>query len=124
MPATLTAQIALTPPAVAAPGADRDAALHAALDGLVRPRLLIEAARHGMGAYERRRDLRRMLRVAIPATARAALEKLIPIEADLERRRTSEGKGYAAARHVDILIALMAEGRDFKAAGPAPLRAV
>ena len=95
-----------------------DAELHAHLDTLSRPRLLVEAARHGTAAYHRRRDLRRMLRVAIPATARLALQKLVPMEAELERRRTGEGKSYSLARHIDILTALMAESATFKAAPP------
>lgn len=108
-----------TPTAMRARPALRDGAIHDALDALSRPRLLVDAARHGLSCYERRRDLRRMLRVAIPADARAALQKLIPIEADLERRRTTEGRSYVPTRHVDILIALMAEARDFKAQRPA-----
>ena len=95
-------------------GLSRDA-IHSALDELHRPRLLVEAARHGMTQYQRRRDLRRMLRIAIPANAEAALRILVPIEAELEARRTAEGKGYSSARHVDILTALMSEASDFKA---------
>ena len=98
--------------------APNDAALHGALDALSRPRLLVDSARHGMATYQRRRDLRRMLRVAIPATAKLALAKLIPLEDELEKRRTTSGKGYSLARHVDILTALMAEARDFKATAP------
>ena len=85
------------------------------LDTLRRPGLLVEAAGHGMRDYQRRRDLRRMLRVGIPATARAALELLLPIEAALEQRRRSADKNYCAARHVDILSALIAEARAFRA---------
>ncbi|MEL7184218.1 MAG: DUF6477 family protein, partial [Pseudomonadota bacterium] len=81
------------------------------LNDLRRPELLVTAANHGLTGYERRRDLRRMLRVAIPATARAALEKLIPLEADLEKRRKAGAATYSLARHVDILVALMAEAR-------------
>lgn len=86
------------------------------LDTLRRPGLLVEAASHGTRDYERRRDLRRMLRVAIPATARAALEMLLPVEAALEERRRTQDKNYCIARHVDILSALMAEARAFTAA--------
>lgn len=85
------------------------------LNGLKRPGLLVEAADQGTAHYERRRDLRRMLRIAIPATARAALEKLLPIEADLEKRRREKATSYSLARHVDILTALLAEARAFRA---------
>ena len=92
--------------------------IHAALNGLRRPRLLVDAARHAMVDYRRRHDLRRMLRIAIPTDARAALRILVPMEADLERRRQEQARGYSHARHVDILTALMAEARDFKARKP------
>ncbi|WP_179379642.1 DUF6477 family protein [Jannaschia marina] len=88
----------------------------AELDTLRRPQLLVEAANQGTTQYHRRRDLRRMLRVAIPSTPRAALEKLLPIEAALEERRVTTDKNYSLARHVDILVALMAEARAFRAA--------
>lgn len=84
------------------------------LASLRRPGLLVEAAQHGTAQYQRRRDLRRMLRAAIPASPAAALEKLLPIEAALERRRTSADKNYSLARHVDILVALVAEARAFR----------
>jgi hypothetical protein len=85
------------------------------IDALRRPDLLVRAAAQGCGLYRRRRDLRRMLRVAIPPTARAALERLLPIEAELESRRRVAASNYCHARHVDILTALLAEARDFRA---------
>ena len=85
------------------------------IDALSRPRLLVQAAQHGASQYERRRDLRRMLRVAVPPTARAALERLLPLEADLETRRRERATSYSYFRHVDILAALMAEARLFRA---------
>ena len=86
------------------------------LNEMRRPSLLVEAACQGVATYQRRRDLRRMLRIAIPPTARAALEKLLPIEADLEKRRRVGATAYSFARHVDILVALVAEARDFRGA--------
>ena len=86
----------------------------AELDDMRRPRLLVEAAAQGTRQYRRRRDLRRMLRVAIPSSPRAALEKLLPIEAALEERRLRVDKNYCYPRHVNILVALMAEARAFR----------
>lgn len=83
------------------------------LSALRRPGLLVDAANHGTVRYERRRDLRRMLRAAIPPSSRAALETLLPIEAALEHRRRTADKNYSFARHVDILMALLAEARVF-----------
>ncbi|CTQ50576.1 DUF6477 family protein [Jannaschia donghaensis] len=90
--------------------------ISAELDQMRRPRLLVEAAANGTSLYRRRRDLRRMLRVAIPASPKAALEKLLPIEAALEDRRLSVDKNYSYPRHVDILVALMAEAHAFRRA--------
>lgn len=83
----------------------------AELAALRRPGLLVDAANHGTVRYDRRRDLRRMLRAAIPASPQAALETLLPIEAALENRRVTADKNYSFARHVDILVALLAEAR-------------
>lgn len=85
------------------------------LADLKRPRLLMAAARAGLPAYRRRRDLRRMLRAAIPATPNRALEVLLPIERALEHRRRT-GENYSLTRHVDILIALLGEARAFRGA--------
>ena len=85
--------------------------LSSELAALRRPGLLVDAANHGTAHYDRRRDLRRMLRAAIPASPRAALETLLPIEAALETRRRTSDKNYSFARHVDILSALLAEAR-------------
>ena len=90
--------------------------ISADLAALRRPGLLVDAANHGTSRYERRRDLRRMLRVRIPASPMAALEKLLPLEAELEARRRTADKNYSIARHVDILVALLAEARMFRQA--------
>jgi hypothetical protein len=86
------------------------------LDALRRPGLLVEAATHGAQAYERRRDLRRMLRTAIPRDAKTALATLLPLEAAQERRRREREGTYSFARHVDILVAILAEARAFRGA--------
>ncbi len=86
------------------------------LDALRRPGLLVEAASIGTSQYQRRRDLRRMLRTAIPPTARAALETLLPLEAAIDKRRRTGDKNYSIARHVDVLAALLAEARAFRIA--------
>lgn len=81
------------------------------LNSLRRPRLLVRAARYGMRDYNRKKDFRRITRAEdIPAPERA-VRKLIALEADLEERRVEGAATYSASRHVDILIALMAEAR-------------
>lgn len=81
------------------------------LAGLRRPRLLIRAAQHGAAAYDRNRDLRRVLRLLSAPDATRALPSLIEAEADLDASRRSGDAGYSVARHVELLIALMAEAR-------------
>jgi hypothetical protein len=76
---------------------------------LKRPSLLLRAARFGLNSYSRERDLRRL--VSGPVTTERALAQLIAEEERLESIRTM-GKGhYPVARHIDVLIALLAEAR-------------
>ena len=88
----------------------------AELAALKRPGLLVKAATLGTSQYQRRRDLRRMLRAAIPASPKAALETLLPLEASIERRRLTADRNYSFSRHVDVLVALLAEAQAFRTA--------
>lgn len=81
------------------------------LKRLRRPKLLIRAARFGLADYDRERDLRRLMRAAIAPAPRQAVSRLIEEEARLEDIRRSGAAAYSPARHVDVLIALMAEAR-------------
>ena len=76
---------------------------------LRRPKLLVSAARHGLADYNRSRDLPRILQqYRIPAGALVALQQT---EAAMEDRRLAGDPGYSCLRHVDLLIAMMAEMR-------------
>jgi hypothetical protein len=81
------------------------------LDELKRPRLLIRAARLGISQYNRSRDLRRLMRASVTPSPEAALKRLIDEEAQLEEVRKSGEATYSLGRHIEILIALMAEAR-------------
>ncbi len=81
------------------------------LKNLHRPRLLIRAARFGLVDYNRDRDLRRLMRLPTTPSPAKALDGLIATEAELENTRAAGSAGYSIARHVEILIALMAESR-------------
>lgn len=80
------------------------------LTNLRRPRLLISAARFGLSDYDRARDLKRLFRAAAPSPA-TAIDKLIDEEAHLEEFRRAGVATYSISRHVDVLIALMAEAQ-------------
>lgn len=81
------------------------------LADLKRPALLVRAARMGVTDYNRKRDLRRLTRVAVPPSARKSLPMLMDIEDKLELRRKTGDANYSLTRHVDILIAMMGEAR-------------
>lgn len=81
------------------------------LANLSRPRLLIRAARHGVQDYRRERDLMRLIGTVIPALPGAAMPHLIEAEQEIETVRRSGAASYSIARHVELLIALMAEVR-------------
>ena len=81
----------------------------ALLADLRRPQLLIRAARCGLADYRRDRDLRRILD-SNPSPDRA-VRRLLTEEEALEATRCAGDAGYSVARHIDVLIALMAEVR-------------
>lgn len=81
------------------------------LNALRRPRLLIRAARFGMTEYRRERDLARLLHSnRLPAPGQA-LDTLMAQEEHLENTRVSGDASYSISRHIDLLIAMMAEAR-------------
>ncbi|KFE34960.1 DUF6477 family protein [Thioclava atlantica] len=81
------------------------------LSGLTRPRLLVRAARFGLRDYNRRRDLKRLMRLADPPHPEAALRQLMAEEDALEQARRAGEATYSFARHIELLIAVMAEAR-------------
>ncbi|MGX0901935.1 putative membrane protein YccC [Roseovarius sp. MBR-79] len=93
--------------------------IRARLVRLRRPPLMVRAARIGAEHYDRARVLPHLLGVQSPPAPAPALERLIEIEAAEEQDRKTRAAHYSAARHVTILIALMAEARSL-ADAPAP----
>ena len=81
------------------------------LSSLHRPRLLVRAARFGLPEYNRNRDLKRVMKIGTTPTPLRAVNCLIVEEATLEETRKSGGVDYRVSRHVEVLIALMAEAR-------------
>ncbi|MEP5731875.1 MAG: DUF6477 family protein [Sulfitobacter sp.] len=84
------------------------------LNALHRPRLMMRAARIGAQDYRRATHLPRLLGYGALPRHGAALLKLMEMEAVLEDQRTSSDSSYSLIRHLDILIAMVAEARIFK----------
>ena len=87
------------------------------LANLRRPRLLMRAARFGLGEYRRERDLRRLVKTVAPPEE--TLPHLMQVEEGLEATRLSGDATYSVARHIDVLIALLAEARLMRRGAPA-----
>lgn len=90
---------------------------------LRRPKLLIRAARFGQRDYDRSRDLRRLLAARDLPGPEAALRALMAEEAGLEEARQTGEAAYSFLRHIEVLIAMMAEARMLpQARQPAQIR--
>ncbi|MEX1661806.1 DUF6477 family protein [Thioclava sp. 15-R06ZXC-3] len=85
--------------------------LHQSLAALRRPQLLVRAARFGAQEYNRKRDLKRLLRVPVLPRPTAALSQLIEIETEQDALRRAGEASYSLTHHIDLLIAVMGEAR-------------
>jgi hypothetical protein len=85
------------------------------LANLRRPRLLMHAARFGLGDYRRERDLRRL--VDSTASPEVTVPRLLTVEEELEATRVAGDASYSPARHIDVLIALLAEAQLLRRGG-------
>lgn len=85
--------------------------IHTMIAQLKRPRLLVRAARFGLDDYDRAQRLPRLLDRAVPPGTGEAILLLMELEAEIDAARRNRSPDYAAARHVDVLIALMGEAR-------------
>ncbi len=83
--------------------------LTSAVAALRRPRLLIHAARNGLADYDRERDLRRLTRQPQALAPDQALRRLMDEEGRVEAHRRDGVACYSMTRHIELLIALMAE---------------
>ncbi|GAA6175456.1 DUF6477 family protein [Sulfitobacter pacificus] len=81
------------------------------LNTLHRPRLMMRAARIGAQDYRRAAHLPRLLGYGVLPRHGAALLKLMDIEAALEEQRVTSDGSYSLIRHLDVLIAMVAEAR-------------
>ncbi len=82
---------------------------------LRRPELLIKAARFGLDDYVRNTHLKRILKTEMIPRPAPALMALLDIESMLNDARKEKQATYSVARHVDVIIAIMAEAQNFAA---------
>lgn len=87
--------------------------LAALLDNLRRPKILIRAARSGVNGFRRERDLRRIFRGTKVDVKRNTIVHLMAAEQQMEEFRTEGNANYNVQRHINLLIAIMAEARHF-----------
>lgn len=87
------------------------------LSSLRRPRLLMHAARFGLGEYRRDRDLRRL--VSCGSSPEETVPTLLSREEEMEATRKAGDAGYSVTRHIEVLIALLAEARLLRQSDPA-----
>ncbi len=78
---------------------------------LNRPRILVRAARIGIADYSRSRSLKRLLPGEAVPSPGLAFDALLEREAALNAVRRDGGAAYSAARHVELLAALINEAR-------------
>jgi hypothetical protein len=81
------------------------------VNSLRRPRLLIRAAAFGLNDYNRERVLKRLTKASSLPSPNSAVRSLLPIEEGLETARAAGDASYNVSRHVEVLIALLAEAR-------------
>ena len=86
------------------------------LNALHRPRLMMRAARIGAQDYRRAAHLPRLLGYGVLPRHGAALLKLVEMEAVLEDQRKQSDASYSLIKHLDVLIAMVAEARILRSA--------
>ena len=82
---------------------------------LNRPKLLVNAAQIGVKDYRRKTHLPRILLSSAPAKSYAVLVTLCDLENHMNSLRKTRDAAYSAARHVEVLIALIAEQQRYVA---------
>ena len=78
---------------------------------LKRPAILCRAAKEGAQHYRKKRHLRRLFSEGPLPSETSVLDDLLALEKDLNRQRKQNFAGYSAVKHVDVLIAVIAEAQ-------------
>lgn len=79
------------------------------LSNLSRPKLLIRAARAGLGSYRRNQVLKTLPGIPLQSTGNTLINALLALETKLDGERRSACVGYRVQNHIAVLTALIAE---------------
>ena len=79
------------------------------LQRLNRPKILVQAAHHGVTTYERKPHLLHLFGWQKPKSLSALLDTLFEKEAELNKMRRLNDAAYQIQDHIAILTALIAE---------------
>tara|TARA_B110000908_G_C9792449_1_gene245035 strand:- start:96 stop:398 length:303 start_codon:yes stop_codon:yes gene_type:complete len=94
--------------------------IHSLLASLHRPHLLMRAASIGAQDYRRETHLPRLLEFGVLPRHADALMRLIDVEQDFERQRTTADPCYNVVDHVELMIAVVGESRELRALKSGP----
>ena len=81
------------------------------LQTLNRPILLVRAAQVWLPEFNRARSMRRIFPGMVPPTPGRGFEALIEQERAIDQIRREGAASYSAARHIEVLVALIVEAR-------------
>jgi Family of unknown function (DUF6477) len=81
------------------------------ISDLRRPKLLIRAAHFGLADYSRTRDLTRLTGLGTVPSPERAVTRLLAEETEADAMRRTGDATYSLRRHVELLVALIAEAR-------------
>ena len=81
------------------------------LQSLNRPKLLVRAAQVWLPEFNRERSMRRIFPGMVPPAPGRGFEALVEQEQAIDQIRREGAAAYSAARHIEILVALIVEAR-------------
>lgn len=81
------------------------------LQNLNRPKLLVNAARVWLPDFNRDRSMRRIFPGIVPPAPGRGFDALVEQEAAIDQIRRDGAASYSAARHIELLVAMIVEAR-------------
>ena len=85
------------------------------INALKRPALLVRAARHGAETYNRQAHLNKYIDLDPLPGPSVVLMQLFDIEKEINHARIHKNGTYTPSKHIDVLVAIMAEAQLWRA---------